>query len=496
MAASPAPLPTAQEDSRVGIVDIGSNSVRLVVYAAAARAPAILFNEKVMAGLGKVEADGRLSPAAVARAMTALRRFRLLLNLMGVRQVHAVATAAARDAADGAAFVDGVRALGLPLRVISGGDEARFAGEGVLAAVPDAAGTAGDLGGGSLELVTLGGGRVGEGISLPLGVLRLAAGRAAGDGPADALRRALAGRPLPPGSAANRPFYLVGGSWRALALLDMRLTGYPLPVVHGYAMPPGRAAELAVFVSGKSVAELRALGVAKGRAPMLRDAAELLAALAERLAPSRFVASAQGLREGLLHDLLSPHERDQDPLLAAARDMGQEGGRFGAVGDRLCAWLQPLFAHDPPKMCRLREAACLLSDVAWRANPDYRAEWAVELALHGHWVAIDGPGRALLAQTLHAAFGGGPEPAVPAVGALLNGAELARARAWGLAMRLGQRLAGGVADALAGASLRAADGALELALPEESAALYGEAVERRHRQLANELGLAPILAAG
>ena len=156
------------------IVDIGSNSVRLVVYSGATRAPSIIFNEKVSAGLGRgLILSGALSEESQARALQGLRRFRLLISQMGAARIRVVATAAVREASNGPAFIEQVRAIGFEPEIISGEEEGRLAGLGVLSAIPDADGVAGDLGGGSLELVELSGGEAVRRVSLPLGVLRL-----------------------------------------------------------------------------------------------------------------------------------------------------------------------------------------------------------------------------------------------------------------------------------------------------------------------------------
>ena len=226
------------------IIDIGSNSVRLVVYDGPARAPSVLFNEKVSAGLGRGLGDGAaLDRGAVAQALRALKRFRVVAQAMGVDEIRTVATAAVRDASDGAAFIGEIEALGLTVELLSGQQEARASGYGVLSAFPHADGIVGDLGGGSLELVRVRGGEVHERISLPLGVLRLA-GLKKGRGVLDRYVRKMLVKAGWKSVPQGLPLWLVGGSWRALARLHMHLTDYPLPVLHGYTMPPEAASRL------------------------------------------------------------------------------------------------------------------------------------------------------------------------------------------------------------------------------------------------------------
>lgn len=480
----------ADHRPRTAIVDIGSNSIRLVVYQGPARLPAILFNEKVMAGLGRgLAATGAIEPAALDKARVALARFAAVARAMEVESLRTVATAAVRDASNGGELIAEAIKLGLSVEILSGEQEATAAGYGVLSGIPDADGIVGDLGGGSLELVRVRGGRVGERVSFPLGVLRVAALREAGG-----LERRVAKLVREAGwegRGKGLPLYLVGGSWRALAKLDMALTGYPLPVIHQYAMPATRVAELTRAIPNLSRQRLREIAdIASTRAGLLADATALLSALLKQLGCDRTVASAFGLREGLLYEALDEGTRGEDPLIAAAREEGRMLGRFPEHGDLLDRWIRPLFddAH-----ARLRCAACQLADVGWHANPDFRAERGIETALHGNWVGIDGPGRAVLAQTLATAFAGDTDAPDPLF-RLASTSDLRQAAAWGLAIRLGQRLSGGVAGPLKRSRLGDDGRRITLHLEPADRALYGEAVEKRHAALATFLGREAVLA--
>jgi exopolyphosphatase / guanosine-5'-triphosphate,3'-diphosphate pyrophosphatase len=477
------------------VIDIGSNSVRLVVYDGPRRAPATVFNEKVSAGLGgSLERGGMLDPKAVNVALRGLSRFRAVTKAMGVQSVRTVATAAVRDASDGAAFMSRAAALGIDIELLSGEDEARAAGLGVVSAIPLADGIVGDLGGGSLELVRVKGGAVLDRVSLPLGVLRLPAIRAKGRRSLDAAVKKMIAKAGWKGVERDLPLYLVGGSWRALARLHMHLTDYPLPVLHNYAMPPQAAVRLVRAVGRIDRKALKLIGsLSSSRIPALGDAAALLATLTRLLGSKSLVVSAFGLREGLLYAALDEVQRAEDPLIAATRAAGARQGRFDEHGDLLARWIAPLFGQDAPEDARLRHAACLLGDVAWAASPEFRAERGLDVALHGNWVGVDARGRAMIGQALAASFGGGTVP-TPVVAQLASADELARASAWGLAMRLGQRLSGGVAEPLGQCHVSADDTAIRLHIPDEARALYGDAVERRHRQLASAMNRQAVLA--
>lgn len=485
------PQPEAPPASRrTAIIDIGSNSIRLVVYDGTARLPAILFNEKVMAGLGRSLADtGAIDAPSLAMATTALARFAGLAREMRVDTLRTVATAAVRDASNGDQLLAIAKALGLKVELLPGEAEALAAGYGVLSGIPEADGIVGDLGGGSLELVRVVAGTVTDRVSFPLGVLRLSAVRAKGKGNLERIVTSLLAQAGWTKRGEGLPLYLVGGSWRALARLDMHLTGYPLPVIHEYRMAAQTVIRLQRTIAQLGKGKIRAVpNLSSGRVPTLDNAAALLGVLIKHLGSSETVVSAFGLREGLLFGELSAEERREDPLIAAARDEARRFGRFPEHGDLLDAWIAPLFEGESRDLSRLRHAACLLADVGWRANPEFRAERGLEIALHGNWVGIDARGRAMLAQALFTSLGGGFE-SPPPVGQLAHSEDLEHAKLWGLAMRLGQRLSGGVAGPLRRSSLIVAGDQLLLRLEGDDAALYGEAVEKRHRALAGAVAL-------
>jgi exopolyphosphatase/guanosine-5'-triphosphate,3'-diphosphate pyrophosphatase len=291
----------------------------------------------------------------------------------------------------------------------------------------------------------------------------------------------------------GRPFYMVGGSWRALARLDMLASRHPLPITHQHDMTVRRPSELRAEIARIEKSPPRKIAsLSTSRVPTLPQANLLLEVLVEVLKPSRLVVSSFGIREGLLYDRLSPEQRQRDPLLEAARDAGRGLGRFAQHGELLDSWIAPLF-DDSPERARLRLAACHLSDVAWQAHPEYRAERGLDLALHGNWVGIDAAGRVMLAQALFCSFGGGREFPDPEVAALCRPEDLRRAADWGFAMRLGQRLSGGVREGLERSRISVKDGGVLLELERDQAALYGDAVDRRFKTLAGALDKKPQL---
>jgi exopolyphosphatase / guanosine-5'-triphosphate,3'-diphosphate pyrophosphatase len=472
------------------IIDIGSNSIRLVIYGGAPRAPIPLYNEKFSAGLGRaVLANGALDSEASAGALKALARFATLVELMHVNSLQVAATAAVRDASNGAAFMEQIKALGLPVKLLSGMEEAVAAGYGVIAALPFADGIAVDLGGGSMELVRISGGKVHEAISLRIGILRVADIVAGG---ANNLRKYVQKlvSDIPwLWNANDLPLYLVGGSWRALARVHLHITQAPLPVIGNHIIPRKDVHSLveAAMVMGKD--ELKAIpSMPSSRIAMLSDSAALLSALQDIISPSEMIVCAFGLREGLMFQQLDNAQRSEDPLIAGARFAAQQSERFGGYGDAMAIWLDHLFPGEKAAMLRLRHAACLLADLGWSSNPEFRALSGEELALHGTWVGVTAKDRAILAAALYASFGGDQSDLgnfLP----LVDEDVAARARIWGLAIRLGNRLSAGATGILERCSLRIRDDKLRLTIPMELQSLDSSSVRRRLLRLAKALDL-------
>lgn len=470
----------------IGIIDIGSNSVRFVAYGGNRRVPSHLFNEKISPALGRgVEADGRMGEEAMARALAALARFRELAKDMGLAELHVLATAAVRDASNGTEFLAAVRAVGLAPRVVSGEEEAELAAYGAISAIPDARGIVADLGGGSLELSRVANGAVGDRLSLPLGVLRVG-NKADRKALGKWIGAALDGRPLGERQAGDN-LYLVGGSFRAIARIDLHDSGHPLPIVHQHVLTGERLAAVDALHAANGFDSIRgAAGVSASRAEAYPAARAVLASLIDVIEPAQVVVSAFGLREGLLFRALDEATRGQDPLLAGALEFGNLLGRFGDHGATIDQWIDPLFPDDSSESRRLRLAACLMCDFAWDAHPDFRAERAVDMALHGNWVGIDSHGRAVVGQALSAAFAS-ENGLTEEVSALLFPEEAVSAKIWGRAIRLAQRLSGGTESTLLRSSLALDGGDVILRVPRDQRDLVGEIVRKRFEQLARLL---------
>jgi exopolyphosphatase/guanosine-5'-triphosphate,3'-diphosphate pyrophosphatase len=485
----------------VAVIDIGSNSVRLVVYEGNSRSPTPIFNEKVLCGLGReVSTKGKLNPEAVASAMAALKRFRALCDVIEVGEVKVIATAAVREAKDGTNFIrDAEKICRAPLDVLTGKREACLAALGVIASIHEPDGVAGDLGGGSLELIEVRGNDVGIGQTLPFGGLALA------DAAAHSIKKAgklvsaaLESEPILK-SLAGRTFYAVGGTWRAFARLHMRQTGYPLHVMHGYSISAKEAIEFAELVQRVDPETLDHIeSVAKPRRELLPYGALVLGEVLRIGKPKRVVISALGVREGLLFEALDEATRLQDPLIAAANDLNMLRSRSPLHGQELIGWTDVFMdstgIEETPEEKRLRHAACLLADIGWRAHPEYRGEQSLNIISHAAFVGIDHPGRAFLALAVfyrHAGMGD-DEPS-PHVRELASTRILDRARVLGAALRVAYLVSASMPDVLPKAPLKVERGKLVLRLEGKHTALDGERLFNRVRQLGKLIGREPSI---
>ena len=475
------------------IIDIGSNTVRLVVYGGTMRAPTVILNEKVTAKLGReIAATGRLADEAMAQALRGLKRFALVLADLGIKDIETVATAAVRDASNGAEFTEELRRIGLKPRVISGEEEALLSAHGVIGAFPDARGIVADLGGGSLELVRVASGQTAGASTLPLGTLRLPDHRGKNR---SEMRKSLdkairkAGWDLSANAPAdNGALYLVGGTWRAMAVYAMAAKGYPLSDPHGFEIDAGDAQALAVTLAGSESEGLKARErISSMRAEKLPDAAVLLQALLARLAPHTVVFSSWGLREGLLYDRLPDHTRAQDPLLAGVAVFASGRGTQPTLATRMAAWTLDAAPAREHGSERLRMAATMLGLAGMQIEPNIRLPQAINWALHKRWIGIDGKGRAMLAAAI--AANGNQLALPPEVRALASDEALEEAVRWGLALRLARRLGGQSARSLEVSRLLVDGGALVLQLAQSHAALFGQPTEKDMKLLAGRLGL-------
>jgi exopolyphosphatase/guanosine-5'-triphosphate,3'-diphosphate pyrophosphatase len=482
------------EAPRSAVVDLGSNSVRLVVFEGRGRNPMVIFNEKAVLRLGRgLHQTGRLNSDGLEQALTVLRRYHALVRAMHADPFEILATAAVRDAANGPDFVRDVQAAlpGVPVNVLTGVQEAQLSADGLLCGIPQADGILSDIGGGSMELVHLRAGEMVAAQTTRLGVLRLN-DRAEGD-PVRAraiAETALAAVPFL-SEGVGRDLYLVGGAWRALARIHMEQTGYPLSIVHHYTVDREEARDLAGVIGGANRRQLERLpGVSRRRVDDMPFAAVVLRRLLRATGARRVVFSANGLREGWFMRLVPPEARADPPLLAAGQEMAARYGRSPTLPPALHAWTAPLFDAESLEASRLREAACWMSDIGSHDHPEYRPQQAFFRVLRQPAVALDHHARAFLALTLAIRYDTEPDAGfLDTARMLLDFPNLRRAEILGTALRLAYTLSGGTPELLAGTSLFRDPGRLTLTLQEGSGVFAGESVTRRLERLAQALGL-------
>ena len=478
----------------IAVVDIGSNSVRLVVYDGLRRSPTPVFNEKILCGLGRgVATKGKLGEEGITRALAALRRFRAVARQIGAREIYALATAAAREASNGEEFIaKAEKALGANIDVLTGKEEARYAALGVMAGIPGADGVAGDLGGGSLELVDIKDGKIRDGVTLPLGPLRLidmsggSITRAS-----DIIDEHLAKTKILD-NLKDRTFYAVGGTWRNLAKLHMAQNHYPLHVLHCYRLTRQQTMSVSNLVAHLSPTSLKDIReVSKSRSDTMPYGALVLDRLLFHSKPKAVEVSVFGVREGLIYAKLPKRKRDSDALLASCWDFARRYARSPEHELELCDWSDQLFGpgklRETPEQQRLRYAACLLADIGWRAHPDYRAERSLGMISQAAFVGIDHPGRVFLALTIFYRYEG--EKLEDDITRLVDDEANGRAHLLSNVFRLAYILSAAMPGMLPRIGLELGNNkTLLLKLPKKLADLNGERVEKRLAGLANELG--------
>jgi exopolyphosphatase/guanosine-5'-triphosphate,3'-diphosphate pyrophosphatase len=477
----------------VGVIDIGSNSVRLVVYERLARSPTPFFNEKVLAGLGRSVAEtGNLDEDGVKRTEQALKRFRFLADQMGVRQLDVLATAAAREADNGPDFIAmAERICGVHVRVLTGEEEANLAGLGVLSGIPDADGLCGDLGGGSLELVEISEGAISVGETFPLGGLRL---QHTSGGDMKKARRIARSELASSGlidRLKDRSLYTIGGTWRSLAKLHMEHTGYPLHVMQHYRMD---ARKIRDFLKTLARGDLSAFDkievVSRQRQALLPYGAAVLLELIEVGKPRDIVTSALGLREGFLYSRLDDEQKAEDPLISAAEELAELRSRSLAHARELIGWtrqaMEAAGVAETGEEARLRSAACLLSDIGWRAHPDYRGEQSLNIIANAAFVGLDHPGRAYLAMAVYYRHSGLSESDLsPAIRDLAPRRYREQAKVLAAILRVGYLISASMPGVVPRTRIIRDGKTLVLELPDDLSMLAGGRLESRMKQLGN-----------
>jgi exopolyphosphatase / guanosine-5'-triphosphate,3'-diphosphate pyrophosphatase len=484
----------------VSVIDIGSNSIRLVVYEGLSRAPAILFNEKVLCGLGRgIASTGKMHEEGVERALAALHRFKILSTQARARTTYALATAAAREASNGPDFIQAAEEiLGQKIIILSGAEEARYSALGIISGFHEPDGIAGDLGGGSLELIDIKGQSFSDGITLPLGGLRLSEYAKGSLDRAESFTRKQVATATFLSKGQGRTFYAVGGTWRNVAKLHMEKRGYALHMMQGYDVPFEDMMQfLGEIIDTKDPGKDPAWSsISRNRRALLPYGAIAMRAVLEEMKPKSISFSAQGVREGYLYSLLSEADQARDPLLSAADELAILRARSPEHARELAEWtgrMMPLFGiSETEEESRYRQAACLLADISWRAHPDYRGLQALNIIAHSSFIGITHPGRAFIALTNYFRFEGLRED-----GASQQLAEIAtphfldRAKLVGGLLRVVYLFSASMPGVVKNLSFVVSDNPdldLEFVVPAEYHDFRGERLDGRLQQLAKLTG--------
>lgn len=485
----------------VSVIDIGSNSIRLVIYEGLNRAPTLLFNEKVMCGLGKgIAQTGNMDEGSVTRALAALHRFKALSRQARANTMYILATAAAREAANGPDFIHKAEMiLGHKVRVLSGEEEAKYSALGIISGYDYADGIAGDLGGGSLELVDIKGTAIGTGMTMPLGGIRLSEYAGGSLAKASTYARKLVRDVNFLKSGAGRTFYAVGGTWRSLAKLHMELNGYPLHMIQDYRLDYDEAMGfLDGVIRNKEQKEPAYQAVSRNRRALLPYGAIAMREVLAAMKPDHVSFSIQGVREGYLYSLLPEPIRHQDPLLSAAGELAVLRARSPEHARELAAWtglMMPLFGvEETVEEGRYRQAACLLADISWRAHPDYRGPQALNIIAHSSFIGITHPGRAYIALANYYRFEGlNDDGATGALVAIATPRLLELAKILGGMLRVVYLFSASMPGIIRYLRFerprdRSGDLDLEFVVPPEYSEFAGERLEGRLQQLARLTG--------
>ncbi len=482
-----------RKQTHYGVIDIGSNSIRLVVYDDLSRAPFPRFNEKSMVALGSgLDSEGRFTDDTIARALHAIQRLSSIAQAMEVERIDVLATEATRRAKNGNELIDAIRQrTGLETRVLSGEEEAFYSAHGVISGFFQPKGMMGDIGGGSLEVAEVLSDSVGERMtSMPLGALPVTAKMQDGYGAAKKWVDDILSESLPP-LLTNPVFYAVGGGWRALARIHIAMNNRPISVVHGYELPAKEVRALASSIAKMTPEEVAALPDVPGRRiSTLPASALVMSRVLRKLAPERVAFSAYGLREGWLYKQLDEQEQYRDPLIESAMAIGIPVARVPAFSDALASWTENLFPGESQIDRRLRLAVCALTDIAWREHEKIRATDSFLRLLQFPFIGLSHPERAFISVAILARYGGKVDDMVKnAVSDLLSANELRRAEILGRTLLLGHRFSASVPEILHHARIRIDADAVRLEILDDRSIPDSDAVQSRLKQLAKATGL-------
>ena len=496
------PAKPSPRHNRVGVLDIGSNSVRFVIYELFGAHFSPVYNEKVLAGLGRSLRDtGKLSESGKTLAFDSLRRFKAIADAQGLGKLLIGATAALRVAKDAPDFIAKVKdETGLDISPISGEEEARLTAMGMLAADERAQGLAADLGGASLEFVHVQDTEVAKGVSLKLGPFEMLSSPLSDpvnfNNPDIKAKIEAKLTKIEFEAFKGQALHLIGGAWRNLASIHQQRHDYPMRTLQAYRLKPEEAKALAIWAYGEGREEILGWsGISSRRLETLPYSGYLLEMITERMQPSVVIISTTGLREGLVYDAMDPVLRARDSLMDGCRDLARGNLQAVHFAAPLYRFLEGAAAHflktfNVKNENRLRKAACHLAGIGKGLHPDYRADLVFDDVLYAPFANLTHQERAYLALILFSSYTGRSLPLNgAAVEALLSEEARLAARTYGAAMRLAIVATGRSADLLESFDLKVIDGALDLSVIPSMEALLSDRVRYRLKKLSQISGL-------
>ena len=500
----------SQSTRQIAVIDIGSNSVRLVIYDIFGAHFTSVYNEKVLAGLGRdLRETGRLSENGKQMCREALLRFSHIIEARGLPAPVVGATAALRVAEDAPDFVASIlEETGLDISPISGEEEARLAALGLLSSNGRRMGIGADLGGASLELMRIDpelkqtGASV-QGVSLPLGPFDAIGGNLSNLNREDYAARisdldAVLAK-VPGYLEGEDKLYLVGGAWRNLASVHQQRIGYPMRTLQGYGISAVEAEKLAHWAWTEGLNDvLNWPGMRKARAETLPYAGLILERLIKRFSPKFIVISMAGLREGLVWNMLPEQVKTRDPLIDGCRDFARGFVQAEHFGPPLYRFLSPLLsifpgAFDGEVDARLLQAACHLAGLGKNLHPDHRADLIFEDVLYAPVSGLSHEARAFLSLSLFRTYTAKQLPPIPGVvEELLIEPQRHVAACIGEAIRFAIVLTGRTPSLLSDFELEVSGGSLHLKYRTDRQAMLTKQVIYRLTKLSKLLGLMPI----
>ncbi len=479
---------------KVAVIDVGSNSCRMVIYERSGSALLPYFNEKTLAGLGRnLSQSGRLYPTGRRKALETLRRFRATLEGLGVSDFVAVATAAVREAKDGPDFqIEAAEALGRPLRILSGADEGRLSALGVRFGLGKFSGIIADLGGSSVEFQACPSRKPEPGESFLLGPLARGEDQAL---PVQKRKAILLEHLAKSKFLISKPetIIAVGGAWRNVAAVHMMLTNYPLRVVNRYPLSR-KALEQVIEAMARAdrddALKARIGKVAKKRYDTMLHATIVLDSILETSGLKSASISAYGLRDGVLNEDIEMPSASQT-LADTIQLYFNLSEASMAFGSSLYDFIGPLLAKNHPDK-KLIQAICLMGDAGARMHPDHRPDLIFQHILRAPLPWLDHRGRLMAAYSLASRYT--YKFAIPeAFQSLQSSTDQRFAHILGTAMRLGGAFSGRSSSILTTAKLEKHKSELVLRIWRKNEDMVSGTVKRRLRQLAELMELEPAI---